>query len=541
MAKGLYKIKKNKKPNMLANLLIFSMFRRSDKNPADIIHKAYSIYYWRNSRTLKSRCKVVLAFLVSPFKISKDIFKWLRKVNTRVTTLHKCRIRQALEQFYLAYFFSINSENYYLQGFYQKDGLKRARRFVNKGALKNGVFKLLTTYGQYTNSGTEIWSLGNKVEFSHFCIQNDIPTVPVIMEFVAGGTVKYYTQDYSTLPEEDIFCKPNVDNEGKGAEVWFWEKGCFKSPKGKKLDKNQLQDRLKNLANKHICGSILVQPLILPHPELAAFRKNATPTIRVLSYVKENGDIEIDQAMLRFSIDSNSIVDNASAGGMVAPIEVASGKLSSAFYTNYKNIGKSVDDLNGTLISNKTIPHWNEVKELVARAHNLFRYRLIIGWDILITEDQPLVLEGNSQPGICFIQKAHKTSFGEMSIGTAVANYCQEAIKTLYNGKLEINGVQEKITHPLFKTRKTLTLKIYGKVQGVGYRKWLFKRAKELNINGWVQNTPDNAVRGVINGKGKALEDIVKLAKIGPKNAKVDSIEVSTSLDSVNKSFKILR
>lgn len=68
--------------------------------------------------------------------------------------------------------------------------------------------------------------------------------------------------------------------------------------------------------------------------------------------------------------------------------------------------------------------------------------------------------------------------------------------------------------------------KIYGKVQGVGYRYFTEKIAKNLNIFGYVKNLEDGTVEVVAQGKEEDLQKFIEQLKIGPFLAKVEKIDI---------------
>lgn len=68
--------------------------------------------------------------------------------------------------------------------------------------------------------------------------------------------------------------------------------------------------------------------------------------------------------------------------------------------------------------------------------------------------------------------------------------------------------------------------KIYGKVQGVGYRYFTEKIAKKLNILGYVKNLEDGTVEVVAQGKEEDLQKFIEQLKIGPFLAKVEKIDI---------------
>jgi acylphosphatase len=72
-----------------------------------------------------------------------------------------------------------------------------------------------------------------------------------------------------------------------------------------------------------------------------------------------------------------------------------------------------------------------------------------------------------------------------------------------------------------------LTIKIYGKVQGVFFRDSARKKAKELGIKkAEPRNEPDGTVVIEITGKNKRLEKFIAWCHQGPSLAKVEKIQV---------------
>ena len=67
-------------------------------------------------------------------------------------------------------------------------------------------------------------------------------------------------------------------------------------------------------------------------------------------------------------------------------------------------------------------------------------------------------------------------------------------------------------------------LVISGRVQGVGYRDWMARRARELGLDGWVRNRGDGTVEALIAGDVAAVEEMARLCRRGPRLAEVVSI-----------------
>ena len=66
---------------------------------------------------------------------------------------------------------------------------------------------------------------------------------------------------------------------------------------------------------------------------------------------------------------------------------------------------------------------------------------------------------------------------------------------------------------------------IQGRVQGVGYRDWMVKKARALGVAGWVRNRPDGAVEALVYGEVDAVEELLRECRLGPRLAAVSRIE----------------
>lgn len=73
--------------------------------------------------------------------------------------------------------------------------------------------------------------------------------------------------------------------------------------------------------------------------------------------------------------------------------------------------------------------------------------------------------------------------------------------------------------------RTTVHLTIRGFVQGVGYRYFCYREATRLAITGWVRNRPDGSVEAEVQGDAPAVAGFIEQLRIGPGNARVESVE----------------
>jgi len=65
---------------------------------------------------------------------------------------------------------------------------------------------------------------------------------------------------------------------------------------------------------------------------------------------------------------------------------------------------------------------------------------------------------------------------------------------------------------------------VYGRVQGVFFRAFTSRQAKELGLTGYVRNLPGGAVGVQAEGERAQLEELIGYLKVGPPAAKVERV-----------------
>ena len=89
-------------------------------------------------------------------------------------------------------------------------------------------------------------------------------------------------------------------------------------------------------------------------------------------------------------------------------------------------------------------------------------------------------------------------------------------------------------------TTKAVLVRVYGRVQGVGYRNWTRNAAHSLSLAGWVKNCEDGSVELVAQGLASAIDELITRLWKGPNLSRVKNIEVSEiKIDSEIQAFSI--
>ena len=140
----------------------------------------------------------------------------------------------------------------------------------------------------------------------------------------------------------------------------------------------------------------IVQELIVQHPALQAFGASCVNTIRTITVRGKSGKISVFAAFLRLGTDTESFVDNRAKGGLAVGVDLDSGKLMK-YGLPHARFGTKLEvhPLSGIAFEGYQLPYWEQIVKLVCAAHRQFPALQSIGWDVAITADGPLFLEGN--------------------------------------------------------------------------------------------------------------------------------------------------
>lgn len=73
----------------------------------------------------------------------------------------------------------------------------------------------------------------------------------------------------------------------------------------------------------------------------------------------------------------------------------------------------------------------------------------------------------------------------------------------------------------------TKRLQISGRVQGVGFRVYMERKARQLGVTGWVRNRRDGSVEATVQGTPEAVDTIIAWARRGPSSAMVSDVKIT--------------
>jgi hypothetical protein len=156
-------------------------------------------------------------------------------------------------------------------------------------------------------------------------------------------------------------------------------------------NETSVSDFFNLLGNK----KFLIQERIIQHKDMDILNPSCINTLRVVT-IKTGIKTHLYQVYLRIGIN-NSFVDNSLSGNIMIGIDKTTGKLMEhAITTDYNNYKITCHPQTKTVFKDFQIPFFQESLEMAKSLHTLFQQFFIIGWDIGITPEGPIVIEGNN-------------------------------------------------------------------------------------------------------------------------------------------------
>jgi hypothetical protein len=154
--------------------------------------------------------------------------------------------------------------------------------------------------------------------------------------------------------------------------------------------------------------------------------------VRVVTCLDEQAEPELIGSVFRMSVGGNVTVDNLHAGGIAAAVGAA-GALSKA-----TNLGADVrlgwlsaHPDTGAAIEGRVLPLWEDTKRLAVAAHCEFADRVVIGWDIAILEDGPILIEGNGNPDMDILQRFMREGLRKHRFAQLLAHHLRQRLPAL--------------------------------------------------------------------------------------------------------------
>jgi len=279
-----------------------------------------------------------------------------------------------------------------LAGYISKESLLRIQNFHNPASHINLVEDKVVFHAQCAG-------LGLPVPRAFVILTRSGAWLAREAAFVEWSTV---VEHMKTLREDYLIVKPGNGVYGHGVRLvgrdsdgqWIDQSGRTFDEEGFRAycDEQSAYDRF------------LLQERIHNHPEIIALTGLATlQTVRVITVSGGDGAPgEIVLANWRIA-GHEGVTDNFDYGqgsSMLAAVDTGTGRIQSV--VGAKRNGNGIREVQthpvtGAPLVDFALPHWDAVREVICTATAHFAPLRLVGWDIALAQDGPVLIEANAR------------------------------------------------------------------------------------------------------------------------------------------------
>ena len=251
----------------------------------------------------------------------------------------------------------------------------------------------------------------DKFYFYLFLSRLGIPT-PRVFCFIKNKTVLYsddsfkVDRSWSTKEQLKAIFANDIDAFAKPSDGMMG-KGVFRLQiKDSKPYIDGVECGMDDLIDTVLSADYIFQETIIQDERMSKLCSSSVNTIRLQTVMDKEGNVIPFGAMIRIGREGCS-VDNWAKGGVIVGIN-EDGKLKNVGFLKpkYGTTTKEHPD-NHLIFSGYEIPYYQEAINKAVELHKIMYRSHSIGWDIAITKDGPVFIEGNDRWEISMIQAVH--------------------------------------------------------------------------------------------------------------------------------------
>jgi hypothetical protein len=202
---------------------------------------------------------------------------------------------------------------------------------------------------------------------------------------------------HEKLPDRFVI-KPLRSAYGKGVCIFTKDDGQFKDTDGSAVTARQL---VAHLHGGYPDG-FLIQQRIDNHPDIDSLSGcEALQTVRVITFIDASGRINLLHAHFKPITRPGVVIDthlDGLTGNVEVPVDINSGILSEANQIAGDGSGIATiieHPITGRPFKGFALPRWQDVRRAAAEAAVKMLPLRLLGWDIAISPDGPVIIEAN--------------------------------------------------------------------------------------------------------------------------------------------------
>ena len=387
------------------------------------------------------------------------LVRWLPSLAPHVRRLTgQSSLRQALDIAVLYFRHDLDATAYYMFERYRPGHAAETAGYLVRYETKNGIYYALNHLFQRRRPDGRSW-LGDKIRFADLCAELGVRCVPILARIERGEVL--WTEGVDRRLAADFFVKRRIGKGAYGAGLYHHLPGeRHRTPSGaehsteailadlaarskqeqkpREAGEGTLLPAQERAANK---GALLLQPRLRNHPEIADLAEDSLMVMRVITCLdvdRAEGEagVVVGYAFLRILAMLEPRWPTKVEFG--APVDLKTGRLGLMIGDKGEMATRRFAQhpiLPGIAIEGRVVPHFQEILHEAKAAHRGCGDRFLVGWDIAITPDGPLIVEGNAHPDIEFPQHVHGKPIGDSPIGPIIHRHLMrlERAKPLFD------------------------------------------------------------------------------------------------------------
>ena len=288
---------------------------------------------------------------------------------------------------------------YYYQGFDRKHGVCQKNFFALpefvrlRNNANSGIYS-----GQ--RKANYICLLQDKFLFGQYLRSLGVKTPETIA--LCDNAFIVWLESEQVEPLELLLEHDGLEGFIKPAVGWQGENVYRLTIRNNKLFLDAKETSIEEL-RRRMQGKYIIQERLRQHHALSQLYSESVNTLRIVT-VRMRNEVIVLSSVFRMGTNGNAR-DNWCSGGIAVGVDIENGILKKNGYLNPR-YGRKVTCHPNTNISFEgfKIPYYHNAVEAAKQLHLFFYGLHSIGWDIAITEDGPVFIEGNDDWGIRVIQ-----------------------------------------------------------------------------------------------------------------------------------------
>lgn len=294
---------------------------------------------------------------------------------------------------------AMGPEDYDVLGFAHRP-VSDAVRFVTRETVASQWIPTL-------NDAMAARVLDDKAAFADVLSAAGIATPRTLAVYDGVDECSTAQQLFAGLAGTGVVVKPVVGQRGRGVVVFTEldpDGGAGRTIRRRRMTVDRALQRASRVSRD---DRVLVQERLRQHASLDSYAPQRTSGLRLYTLRRRDGSVRLLAGYLRLG-RVRAMTDNVSRGALAVHIALESGGLGRGLLPTgdgARRVAKHPDSRRR--FRGEVLPFWDEVVEMCCAAAPLVDRVALVGWDVMITDTGPRLLEGNWDVRLYLVQALH--------------------------------------------------------------------------------------------------------------------------------------